>query len=325
MSGPRSIYGIGLRANVALAALQSLDEAAHADITLDIGDLPHAASGERAIFYSSEELDERGVPGIVASRIASGTFHRIDYADGTSIVLDASASRIWAHPAQDATIEDTAAYVLGPALGFALHLRGVTCLHASAIVMQGRAIAFVGAAGAGKSTLAAAFANRGYAVLTDDVAALTDRGDRFDVRPAYPRVRLWPESVELLFGARDALPRMTPTWDKRFLSLGSEGAHRFARCPAPLAAVFVIDPRGDATAPRIDSIARRHALMSLVRDSYAARLLGREQRARQLDILGRIALNVPVFRLARGDDSGTLGRLCDLVEAHMAQQAVAAD
>jgi dephospho-CoA kinase len=58
-------------------------------------------------------------------------------------------------------------------------LRGVVCLHASAVAIGDEAIALLGPAGSGKSTTAAAFAERGYSVLAEDVVTLDDRGDHF--------------------------------------------------------------------------------------------------------------------------------------------------
>jgi hypothetical protein len=53
---------------------------------------------------------------MVASQFAAGRFYEINYADGTRIVLDAEARHMWATHAEGATIEDTASYLLGPAM-----------------------------------------------------------------------------------------------------------------------------------------------------------------------------------------------------------------
>ena len=44
-------------------------------------------------------------------------------------------------------------------MGFVMLLRGIVCLHASAIAIDDEAIALLGPAGSGKSTTAAAFPN----------------------------------------------------------------------------------------------------------------------------------------------------------------------
>src|SRR5262249_57046891 len=130
----------------------------------------------------------------------------------------------------------------GPVLGLGRGRRGAVGVPAGAGAVGGRARALCGGAGAGRSTLAAASARRGDVVLTDDVAPLEPDGDRFRVRPGYPQLRLWPDSVRLLYGDADALPPLTPTWEKRGLDLTRPG-YRFAARPLPLAAVYVLGER----------------------------------------------------------------------------------
>jgi hypothetical protein len=314
-----SIYGLRVRPNVGLAGLQALPACEGHDVALEIGTLPDAAAPRavREPIYVSAEQDSAGRPSLVASRLASGSFFELAYADGTRVVLDAGATRMWATAEDQATLEDTAAYLLGPAMGFALSLRGTTSLHASVVGFGDRAVAFAGPEGAGKSTLAAAFAHRGYRVLGDDIAPLVDHGSRFAVHPSYPRVRLWPESVELLFGAADALPRISETWDKRYLSL--DGGDAFATGPLPLAAIYLLAPREELAAPRIEAIEVRDALMGLVRYSYAARLLDRARRAAEFELLGRVAQHVPVRRLVPSTGPSRLEATCELIAADLAE------
>jgi hypothetical protein len=314
---PRFIYGLGLRTNVAFAALQALPIAEQVDVSLSMGTMPPGledASGEPATdFYVSDECDAAGVPAVRASTLRNGAYYRLAYADGTRVVLDTGANGIWVTAPDGATVEDTATYLLGPAMGFALRLRGVTSLHASSIAFGDRAVAFVGPAGAGKSTLAAAFARRGNAILTDDVAPLVDDGDRFQVQPAYRRVRLWPDSVEFLFGTSDALPRITPNWEKRFLNLDGD-RFRFAPGPLPLAAIYVLAPREERGEPLIEDLPERSALMKLVSHTYTARLLDRALRAREFELLGRLVQNVTVRALTPCTDPATIDDLCDRVQ-----------
>jgi hypothetical protein len=308
----RSIYGLGLQANVAIAGLTGLAPCKRTDVSLTIGALPaKLADATRVIFYESDDRDENGLPMVAGARLLRGTYFELAYSDGTRVVIDERATQIWAQAPQGATVEDTAAYVLGPVLGFALRLRGVTCLHASSIAVGDGAVAFVGAAGAGKSTLAAAFARRGNSVLTDDVAPLDENRDGFYVRPAYPRIRLWPESVGLLFGAADALPRITPTWEKCFLSL-VDGNYRFAREPLRLRTVYLIGNRIDG-GPRLEPVAKRDALIALVRDTYGTRFLDRDRRAAEFGVLGRLVDRVPIRRLFTGTDPSMISRLAELV------------
>ena len=52
-------------------------------------------------------------------------------------------------------------------------------------------------------------------------------------RRGHGSVRLWPESVEALFGAADRLPLLAPSWGKRYLDLAAPGG-RFQDRPLPL-------------------------------------------------------------------------------------------
>jgi hypothetical protein len=217
------------------------------------------------------------------------------------------------------TVEDTATYLLGPVMGFTLLLRGSVCLHASAIAVGDQAIALLGPSGAGKSTTAAAFARSGYGVLSDDVVALANQGQTFLAQPAYPRIRLWPESVSALYGTGDALPCLTPTWDKRYLDLTGTG-YRFQQEPLPLAAVYILDERReDQTSPSVQAVTAGEGLIALVANTYATRLMDKKMRAREFEMLGRIVTGVSVRRATAHTDMSHLSKLCDriLEDFHM--------
>ena len=156
-------------------------------------------------------------------KIAGGAYLYITYWDGMKFWLNPEGSAVWAKWPETSSLEDAATFLLGPVLGFLLRLRGITCLHASAVVLDGRAVAFVGDAGAGKSTTAAAFARRGHPVLSDDVVALVEREGAFHVLPAYGYLSLWADSVTMLYGPEKKLPSFSSNWDKRMLSFAEDG------------------------------------------------------------------------------------------------------
>jgi hypothetical protein len=68
-------------------------------------------------------------------------------------------------------------YLLGQVIPFMAVLHGLEVLHASAVVLDGGAVAVVGGSGAGKSSLRAHLALRGGRFLTDDVLAIETVGD----------------------------------------------------------------------------------------------------------------------------------------------------
>jgi hypothetical protein len=208
-------------------------------------------------------------------------------------------------------LEDTATYLLGPVMGFVLLLRGLVCLHASAIVVNGAAIAFVGPAGSGKSTTAAAFATRGFSVLAEDVVTLDDRSDSFFVWPAYPCIRLWPASAATLYGSQSALPPLTPNWDKCYLDL-TQSAGQFEGEPRRLTAIYLLGERSDDPhAPFVQPLDAAAGMISLVANTYGTKLLDKQMRAREFDLLSRVLAYVPLRRVTPHTDASRLTELCD--------------
>jgi hypothetical protein len=210
-------------------------------------------------------------------------------------------------------VEDTATYLIGPILGLVLHLRGTVMLHASVVRIGDVAVAFVGPQGAGKSTTAACFALAGYSVLTDDVAAISEDETIFKVIPAYPRIRLWPESVEMLFGSPDALPQLTPNWEKRYLELDGESG-RFETEAVPLGAIYFLHPRtDDPSKPLIVAESIRGGMVDLLGNLSGNYLLDQILPAASFAFLSRIAQGVPLRRLTARANPNLLPRLLETV------------
>ncbi len=245
-------------------------------------------------------------------RVNQGQYFHFLYRDGTTFIIDKQGSQIWATWPNNLTLEDATTYLLGPILGFILRLRGTVCIHASAIGIKGQAVAFMGDAGAGKSTTVAAFAQKGYPILSDDVVALVDHGDRFLVQPAYPRIRLWSSTVEALYGDPDILPRIVPThptWDKRYLDLTQPG-YQFQADSLPLAAVYYLKDRSnEPECPCIESIPVRDQLITLVANTYTNYLLNKQQRAQEFEILSRLVKQVPIREITPHCDVARISQL----------------
>ena len=313
------IYGLQLGADRRIPGLQSATLPGAPSVGVHLGMAPEEARepslGGDTLTYTSPFLLESGEPVLKVWQLASSTLLRLDYFDGMRFWVGPQGNQIWAVWPDSLTLEDAATYLLGPVLGLALRLRGVTCLHASAVAFGDSAVAFVGDAGAGKSTTAAAFAGRGHAVLSDDIVALLERDDAFFALPAYPYLCLWPDSANMLYGAGGTLPRLSPNDDKRQLSLGGNGL-RFEEQPQPLKAIFVLGERTKGTnAPLVERLRPQESLLSLVANSYATNLLDAEMRAREFELLGRLVASVPIWSLRPHADPSRIDQLCDLIQS----------
>jgi hypothetical protein len=118
----------------------------------------------------------------------------------------------------------------------------------------------------------------------------------------------------MLLGREDALPRLTPAWDKRFLELDGQRA-KFAEDKLPFGVIYLFAPRsGERDAPHVDKIGPREALLELVQNTYMNWVLDREQRALEFDVLCRLVQQVPVRRITPHAKPEKLALLCDLIE-----------
>lgn len=318
MSTVYTAYGLGVQANASIPGMCVSSTTQCVDVQVWLGLMPDSLnklSENLLTRYTTPYVDERGEPVLRVSELADGSYFHLHYANNTKFFIDRSGAQVWVTWPESLTLEDTATYLLGPVLGFILRLRGCVRLHASAVVVDGQALAILGPAGAGKSTTAAAFARLGYKILTDDIVALDERNYSFLVRPAYPRVRLWPASVHALYGAEDALPLLTPTWDKRYLDLTQVG-YGFQDQPLPLAAVYVLSERSDeATAPFVEAVTSRDGLMTLVTNTYANYLLDRPMREYEFVVLSRLIDQVPMRKVIPHSDPSRLSQLCETILA----------
>lgn len=269
------------------------------------------------MIYTNADPGQPSSAGLCIWREAEKGLLRLVYPDGTQFWVDHKRETVWATWPETLSLEETCIYLLGPILGLLLRLRGTTCLHASAVNMGGRAVAFVGAAGTGKSTTAAAFARQAFAVLSDDIVPVVEQDDLFLVPPAYSHLCLWPDSVKALYGSPDALPRFHPNWEKRLLVLGESGTH-FENQALPLGAIYILGNRRARSAPYVEQVRPRHALLSLVAETYANKLLDRNMRAQEFGVLGRLVASVPVRRVLPHSDASRLRDLCRVVEADFA-------
>jgi len=268
------------------------------------------AAGGSCLVYRSPNLDFSGLPIVEVFRSPSDSSFVFQYCDGVRFGLDCAGRRIWYEWPETLTIEDAATYLLGPILGFLLRLRGVVCLHASAVALPAGVVAIAGMNGTGKSTLAARFASLGCRILSDDLLPLRKNGEAVMADSGYPRVRLWPDAVEDLYGPSAELPALTPTWDKRYLDVAGQFQHE----RLPLAAVYIMGESGSRpAAPSLQALSGADAFVALVSNTYCNYMLDRYMREFEFDFLGDLIDRVPVYRVLPDHEPGAAGRLCSLI------------
>ena len=329
-------YGLNLSSDSPIPGLHlGPDCGGYSDIFVELSEEPtwvrDALQLPSVILYSLAASPETQDPAFLLTSLGEGDFFQLAYSDGTRFVVNRSGTRIWGTPGESQTMEDLSTYFLGPIMGFILRKRGTTALHASALCIDDKAVVLTGEAGAGKSTTAAALALRGASVLCEDIAAVEETDGCFSIEPGYSRICLWPSSVEMLMGRQDALPRITPNWDKCYLALDGAIASLETQ-KRPLGAIYILAPReATADAPRIEDVSNREVLLELLQNTYMNWILDRKQRAAEFELLSRLVSHIPVRRIVPHSDPSRIGALCELlvsnarsVLANKARMAVAA-
>jgi hypothetical protein len=289
------VYGLELDSSIDVDGLQPVDSSSEPDLTLRAGSV--------SLLRDAIELEA------AETRVQrSGGTYLFEFADGTRFLIDERTITVsWSPPA---TVEDVATYLLGPILAFVVRLGGTLAIHASAFVIDDRALLVSGVAGAGKSTIAAAFLSRGMPMLTDDVAAIQWRGDVPWVLPGYARLRLWDDSAEALYGSSDVLALLTPTWTKRYV----DARDRFVLESKAICAIVALAPRHDEPT-RVRRLSGHEAAMALLVRTAMTSLLDPALRERELDEVTRLAARVPVIEVTPHRDLRATDELIDVIAA----------
>jgi hypothetical protein len=183
-----------------------------------------------------------------------------------------------------------AAIVVAQALPLAATLRGLEVLHASGVVLDGTALLITGAAGAGKSSLAAALMRMGGLLLSDDAVALQLHDGALMAHAGSLALQLRAaENERLSTPERAALgaPAGTAEDKQRYVSAA-------APPPAPLGGLFLLERSAEQPAvERLGAVSP----FALLASTFNLSVRTPERLRRQLDVVAAIAGGGLVHRL----------------------------
>jgi hypothetical protein len=300
------LFGLDVHSDVALSGVQSRVRSPHRDaapvnirLSGDGGDEIATEAEQGILIFESKKKE----PCVRIEYFPSARFYRFRYIDGITFDISSDGKDVRGSWPSTMSLEDALTYLLGPVFGFILRIRGFTALHASAAIINGYAVAFVGGGGAGKSTIVAALARAGHRVLSDDIAVLEETSGTFRIKPSYPQIRLWPDSVSILFRTKEALPRLVPSsdwWTKCFLDLEQDGFY-FHDEALPVRFTYILEPRSqNVQIARADVIPSIEAFPRLVANTCVNYALNAEMRRREFCTLGRFVEQIIIKRLILG-------------------------
>ena len=222
------------------------------------------------------------------------------------------ASRVSFYAASDVDQDLVTALLQGPIFAMLLELRGIACLHASAVQIESHVVALVGDTGSGKSSVAAHLVARGYPLVTDDVLPVTIEGERCLASPGYPQLKLCPDMVDRLAVSAEFKPCL-----QKHLQQVGHGWGSFASQALPLRAVYLLqrEHEHDLDPPvAIGEFGPRDSFVELMRFRFCARAIGPlGLEAAGFQTVGGIAERVAVRRLCYPDGIEQLPLVCDAI------------
>jgi hypothetical protein len=288
-------FGVTLVSDVPLGELPEADEqATRPEVRVRYGSVPTALPMAQPSRFGLQAAGDAAL--LTVARVG-----RFLIRGGAEIVVD---------PLPNVAERDVRLFVLA-------YQRGLLPLHANAVVLDGKAHAFVGPSGAGKSTLAAYFTRRGIRVLSDDVCALSfDADGRPLAWPGLPRVKLWQDAADALGQPTAGLEPAIEGQPKYHVPV----ARRGELDPVPLARVYTLGI-AEAGARSIEQVIGAAAMAAVIANSYRgmyAGVLGLEaQHFRQSALLCRSAR---VFAVARAWGFDRFAAEAARLEAHMREE-----
>jgi hypothetical protein len=222
--------------------------------------------------------------------------------------------RILGHPLTADPTDVLSAFFPGGVLSFALLRLGIEQLHATAVVIQGEAIGFMGDARAGKSSLAAHFVAKGYPLLTDDLMVLDFHGERILAQPGLPRLKLFGDSMEMLrrssMGESITLNRIS---GKQIINLRGQ---QFCGANVRTRVLYTLKTSHDfADAVRIEPLSSHDAFLEICRATFNAQVLGPARLQQQFGMAYRVASAIPVTRLSFPRTFAAIPNVCESILA----------
>jgi hypothetical protein len=208
---------------------------------------------------------------------------------------------------------------LAQVIPLALSRQGRLVLHASAVATPGGAVAFMGAAGSGKSTLGASFVRAAFPLLADDGLLLTEDRDTLAAVPSYPEIRLWPDACAAL----SAVGEPSETWHLAGKTCLPAGGVRwpFASAPVPVRRLYVLGgpavAAGEGTVT-VEPLGGRERFLQLVSHSFRLDVEDSRRLRSEFETIGRIASTRAVYRLTFPRQWSCLASVRDAVLAHLA-------
>lgn len=300
-------FGLNFESELPLPELEAADGTP--DVFIGKGSVPDPDVGGRTI---GEHLQYQVEPERFLLKVEGVAGYEV--AGGCRIVVEAAAPGVSAG--------DIRLYLLGSVFSALLHQRGLLVLHGSAVEAGGKAVIFSGTSGAGKSTTAAAFHNKGYAMVTDDVCAVQFRADGTpEVVPGFPQLKLWADSMDKLNVDKGSAAHVARGLDKYGFKVGG----RHCRQPLPLEQMFILNPGNDGNCS-IRELRRFEKIEALIQNTYRIQFLDvRKGKLLHLQQCAALSSQVALYQVIRSKERFAVDEVVALLETQIKRAEEASD
>lgn len=234
----------------------------------------------------------------------------IVYLKDTAVFQVRNGREILIVPAPGASAQDIRLPLTGTIMAILLYQRGSLVLHASAVNLNGQAIAFLGHSGEGKSTITAALHAQGHALIADDIAAVTLNDGSATLAASFPQLKLCEDIAQILNCQPEALHPLHPHLAKQ----GYRPADTFQVDSLTLHQLYILSSGPDL---HISPLSLQDAALELCRHTYLSTLF-HSGDATQFLQAAALAKACPVYRLQRPRDLALLPAVVRQVEEHVA-------
>jgi hypothetical protein len=294
-AGAYDCSGLTIISEVPLSAPSSVREAnSSQDIELTFG-------------KEMKHVFERPSADVVAELVVDDylcyTFCRVgDYYVGrlpwvADFVIDSDLRRVVCHPVESGLAQMIPIIVPGTLTAFLLSIGGECVLHGSAVDLGGRALAFVGVSGQGKSTMAAIFCAGGAKLVSDDVLPIefdqstASPANSVFCRPSGREIRLREKAASLALRFDQASVRKTQDERHAVAPVASESRS------LPLSAIILPRPDDHALEVTARKLGVGEASLALGRCERIEGWRGTDHLRQHFKDAARIVESVPVFEV----------------------------
>jgi hypothetical protein len=278
-----SLCGLRLRSVVELHLPEVSDDEWDVDVDwgADIHDSGDLAQGE---LIAEFELPDEGW---WYRATATDSGYRLRFRGYGDFLLSHDLTELVVRPDPSGQVALLPILLAGTVGAFLLTLRGATVLHASAVSVGGKALAFIGQSGRGKSTLAALMCTSGANLVSDDVLRV-DPGPPVACVGGATELRL-RAAASALADVPGALSRQT---------IDERVALRFQElAPEALALGAIVVPWPSRTTEEVELtlLSPSTALCAFLAFPRVHGWCRADVLQRDFDVLSQVANNVPVY------------------------------